>query len=163
MKSHPGRPSEWLGARLTLAEALEPVVRDGLPGRRVGDVRTPARAHARIAVEGPQAHAHLCGVLGVAAEEVRPALPAKALLETAVRRAPGFHQLLSLQQPEGPAVDPRLCRRSRPRASLAASAVAVPRSRRRLGELEADASAQAASRHRGIGHGIYLSITDSGC
>jgi hypothetical protein len=56
------------------------------------------------------------------------------------------HQLLALQQPEGAAVDPRLRRRPRPGATLAAGTVAVARSTRRFGELEADPAAQASAR-----------------
>jgi hypothetical protein len=104
-----------------------------------------ARAHARIAVEGPQANAHLREVIGVAAEEMRSAFAAEALLEAAVRVAPGLHQVFSLQQLQGASVDPRLCRSGRAGAPLAAGAVAVVSHASRLGELETDAAAQAAA------------------
>src|SRR5918995_273576 len=77
-----------LEMRRALGEALEPVVRDRLPGRRGGHVRTPAGTDARIAVEGAQAHAHLRRLVGIAAEEGRTAFAAEALLEAAVRMAP---------------------------------------------------------------------------
>src|SRR5215207_3307591 len=83
-----------LEARLSFGEALEPIVRDRLPRRCVGDICAPARSHARIAVERPHPHAHLRRVFRVAAEEVRPAFAAEALLEAAVGMAPGLHQLL---------------------------------------------------------------------
>jgi hypothetical protein len=94
----------------------------------------------------PHAHAHLRGFVGVAAEEVRPAFAAEAFLKTALRMTPGLDQVLPPQEPEGAAIDPRLCRRGRPSAALAASAVTVARGRRRLGELETDAATQAAAR-----------------
>ena len=64
-------------ARLRLVVALEPVVGDRLPLRGVGDEGAPARPHSGITVEGAHAHAHLGGVVGVAAEEVRPHSPQK--------------------------------------------------------------------------------------
>jgi hypothetical protein len=76
---------------------------------------TPKRAPpARRAAANSQLlpDAFLGGVVGVAAEEVRPAFAAEALL-------------LSLQQPERAAVDPCLCRGGPPGTALAASAVTV--------------------------------------
>jgi hypothetical protein len=133
-----------LEARLSLVEALEPVLGNRLPASRIGDEGSPARTHAWIAVESPHAHAHLRQIIGVATEQVRPALAAKALLEPAVWMTPRLHEVLSLKQPERGAVDPRLCRRGCARAPLAASAVAVPSGPRRLGQLEAHTAAQAA-------------------
>src|SRR5919197_5449606 len=71
--------------RLSLGVSLQAVVRNGLPGSGVGDVGAPARPHTGIAVEGPHAHAHLRRIVRVAAEQLRPALAAKALLEAALR------------------------------------------------------------------------------
>src|SRR3989442_2854460 len=95
--AHPRRWSCALEPSLSLGKALKTIVGDGLPRRRVGDVSPPARAHARIAVKRPHAHAHLCGVVGIAAEEVRPAFAAEALLESAVGMAPSLDQVLALQ------------------------------------------------------------------
>ena len=123
-----------LKPRLSLREALKPIVRNGLPAGRVGDVRTPAGPHARIAVKGPIRTLICVGFLGVTAEEACPAFVAKALLETAIGMAPSLDELFPLQQREGAAIDPRLCRRSRSGATLAASTVAVAREPRRLSE-----------------------------
>lgn len=107
-----------LKPRLSLREALKPIVRNGLPAGRVGDVRTPAGPHARIAVKGPIRTLICVGFLGVTAEEACPAFVAKALLETAVGMAPSLDELVPPQQSEGAAIDRRLCRRSRSGATL---------------------------------------------
>src|SRR5215211_7607498 len=133
--------------RLRLSEALEPVIGDGLPRRRVGNECAPARPHAGIAVERPHADAHLRWVIGIAAEQVRAALAAEAFLESAVGMAPSSDEFLSLQQPEGATVDQGLSRSSCSGAALAASAVAVARGWRGLGELKTDAAAQATPGH----------------
>src|SRR5205823_3400299 len=94
----------------------------------------------------------ICVVLGVAAEQVRSAFAAEALLKAAVCVAPDLHELPALEQSQRAAVDPRLSRGGRARAALAASAMAVAGSGRRLGELEAHAAAQTASGERRLAH-----------
>jgi hypothetical protein len=76
----------WLGLR----KALQPVVGDRLPRGGVGDICTPTRAHAWIPVEGAQSHTHLHWILGVAAEEMRAAPTAEALLVSSVWMAPSL-------------------------------------------------------------------------
>src|ERR671914_653625 len=147
----PGRATR-LEPRLPFVEPLQPVVRYRLPRRRVGHVRAPARSHARVAVEGAQAHAHLPRVVGVACEQLRPAFPAEPLLEAALRVAPGLHELLAPHEAERSPVDPRLRRHSRAGPPLAARAVAVARGARGLGELEPDTAAEAAA---GEGRGSH--------
>ena len=83
---------------------------------------------------------------------MRPAFAAETLLESAVRMAPCLNQILSLQQAECATVDPRLSRDPGAGAALAASAMAVARGLRRLGQLEPDTAAQAPTSHRGISH-----------
>ena len=151
-----------LEPRLALGEPLQPVVRNGLPGRGVRNIGAPARPYAWIAVEGPEAHAHLYRIAGVAAEQVRPALAAEALLKAAVRMAPALHQLGALQQPESAAVDPRLSRRRRSRTTLAAGAVAVTRGRRRLAELKPDPAAQTAACSRRVAHDNKVGTGEDG-
>ena len=85
-----------------MLEALEAVVRDGLPDRGARHVGAPARPHPRVAVEGGQADAHLGGVIRVAAEEMGAALAAEALLEAAVGMSPGLDELLALDEAERP-------------------------------------------------------------
>jgi hypothetical protein len=148
--------------RSAFGESLEPVVRYRLPRRRISDIGAPARAHPRIAVERPHAHAHLSGVVGVATEQMCSALAAEALLKATVRMPPGFDQLPALQQPEGAAVDPSLRRRPRAGATLAAGAMAVAGSPRRLGQLEANGAAQASARHTEIAHGNSVPHASSG-
>src|SRR5437763_3616306 len=128
--------------------ALQPVVRDRLPGRRVGHERAPARSHAGIAVEGAHADAHLRGVVRIAAEEVGAALAAEALLEAAVRMSPGLDQLLAPYEPERAPVYPRLSRRGPPGATLAAGAVTVAGRAGGLRQLEAHSPAATASGRR---------------
>src|SRR5438067_9437096 len=93
---------------LALGEVLEPVVGNRLPWRGIRHERAPARSHPGVAVEGAHADAHVRRAIGIAAEEVRAALAAEALHEAAVRVAPSLHELLTLKQPEGARVDPRL-------------------------------------------------------
>ena len=57
---------------------------------------------------------HLRRVIGIAAEQVRAAGAAEALLEAAVRVPPGLDQVASLQQAERAPVDARLGRRRVP-------------------------------------------------
>src|SRR5205807_47329 len=146
-------------AGLGLGKALQAVVGDRLPGGGVGDERAEARAHAGIAVEGAHAHAHLRLILGVAAEQMRAALAAEALLEASLGMAPPLHRLLSFEQPQGAAVDPHLRGGCRTGTPLAARAVAVAGFGRRCGQLEADRAAQAASAERRSVHRGCGSIT----
>src|SRR5438105_14714042 len=145
-RSSPGLP------RLGLVEALETVVGDGLPGRGICGERAPAQAHAGIVVEGRHAHAHLEGVAGIAAEQVRAALAAEALLETAFGMAPCLQELLAGHETESRPVDSRLRRGGRAGALLTARAVAVAAFAGGLGQLEAHAAAQTAAAHRGLAH-----------
>src|SRR5688572_16819534 len=65
-------------SRASLVEALQPVVGDRLPVRRIGDVGSEARAHSRVAVEGAQPDAHPRRIVGVAGEDVPAAGAAEA-------------------------------------------------------------------------------------
>jgi hypothetical protein len=47
-------------------------------------------------------------VIRIAAEQMRPALAAEALLKASVGMAPSLNKILSLQYPQGAAVDSRL-------------------------------------------------------
>src|SRR5436190_10582663 len=138
--------------RLALGVVLEPVVRDRLPGRGVGHERAPHRSHTGIAVEGAHSDAHVGRAVWVAAEEVGAALAAEAFLEPAVGMAPALHELLALQQAEGPSVDPSLGGGSAARALLTARAMAIAGLGGRLGELEPHAAAGAAAGEDGLGH-----------
>src|SRR5215216_1318930 len=144
--------SEVPGARRALVVARESVVRDRLPGRGVGDELARGRPHGWIAVERAEADANLRRIVRVAAEQLAAALAAEELLEAAVRVPPGLHELLSLHHPQRAAVDPGVRRGRGAGAALAARAVTVARLLRRLRQLEANAAAQAASRHRWLGH-----------
>src|SRR3954471_10422480 len=99
------------------------VIRDRLPGCRVGREGPPARADPWVAVEGPHPDAHLPSVVWIAAEEVRSAFAAEALLEATLGVTPGLHELLPLCERERPAVDPSLSRGPGAGAALAAGAV----------------------------------------
>lgn len=138
--------------RLGLAEALEPVLGDGLPRRRIGDERAPARPDAGIAIESAESHAHLRGVIGIAAEEVRSALPAEQLLVSSLWMAPSRHQLLALYELQGAPVDPCLRRARGAGPPLAASAMTVTSGQRGSPQGKANAAAQTASAQHALGH-----------
>src|SRR5438105_3702889 len=149
---HVTPPASPLGARLGLREALKSIVGNRLPGDRVGDVCPPARAHPRIAVERPHADAHLGRIVRIAAEQMRAALAAEALLEPAIGMPPRLHQIASPQQAKCAAIDSCLRRRRGAGAPLAAGAVAVAGGRGGLAQLEADTAAQTAAGERGAWH-----------
>src|SRR5512133_137575 len=132
------------GSPASLGKALEPVVGDRLPRRRVRHELPPARPHAGVAVERAEAHAHARAV-GVATEQLGPAFAAEALLPAAVRVTPARDELLPLEQGEGAAVDLRLHGRRGACAALAAGAVAVARGGGLLGTLDAHATAEATA------------------
>src|SRR5712664_860801 len=79
--------------------AGDAVVRQGLPGRRVGDVRVVLRPDPGVAVERAEADRDLRAVGPRAAEDARAAEGAEGLRGAALR-IPGADQLLPLQQPE---------------------------------------------------------------
>src|SRR5215208_5034274 len=136
----------------------QPVVRNRLPRRRVGDELPGRGPDSRIAVEGTEPDALDLGVILALAPQVAAALRAEDLREPVIGRIPGAEQLLPGEDRErrrGHAAR-RRCRR--PRALLAASAVAVAGRDERLAHFEPHAAAQAATgqwRSR-ISHGVTL-------
>jgi hypothetical protein len=79
------RPEEGFRSARPLVEPGQSVVRDRLPGRRIGDELTELRTDSGIAVEGAEADAHDLGVVRVAAPELRTALRAELLREPGLR------------------------------------------------------------------------------
>src|SRR5215216_339309 len=80
----------------------EPVLRDGLPRRRVLDELPVLRPNARIAVERPEADARRLAPAGRPAEERGPALRTEPLVKP-VRGLEPLHALLALEDPDRPA------------------------------------------------------------
>src|SRR5215212_9938084 len=144
-REHRHRLSSELGPALRIP--WEPVLRDGLPRRRVLDELPVLRPNPRIAVERPEADARRLAPARRPAEERGSALRAEPLVE-AVRGLEPLHALLPLEDPDGTRREPRLGRGRRSRPPLAARAVAVRRGQR-LRHLEAHAAAEAASGERG--------------
>src|SRR5690348_11333724 len=89
--SPPYRTGRDALVRAALREALQAVVRDRLPGCRVGDVLPVLRPDSGIAVECPEPDAHRPR-LRVAAPE-RAATGAAEALGPAVRRRPLAYQV----------------------------------------------------------------------
>src|SRR3954470_13610181 len=127
-----------------LVEAVEPVVRQLFPWRRVGDVLVRGRTDAGISIDHSHAHAGDLAERGIAREQRRAARTAEELLEAALRR-PGAHVALALGH--APRARLEACRRLRPApgAVLAARAVAVDGDIWRLVGLEANSAAAAAA------------------
>src|SRR4029453_9511289 len=135
--------------RWPLRVAREAVVRDRLPLGGVGGELTIRGPDARVVIE--EAHTDGCDLAGVRidAPECRAAGGAEGLRET-VGRLVGADELLA-GDADRAGHDARLRGRRGSRALLAAGAVAVARRDRRLGELEANPSAEAAT-GQGLGH-----------
>src|SRR5207253_3133292 len=100
-----------------------------------------------------EADAHDVRIVRAPAPERRAADGAEVLREAAVAGVVAADELLAGQHAKRSGRDPRLRRGGRARAPLAARAVAVAGRDERLGHLEADASAQAATGQRQLGHG----------
>src|SRR6187551_1244756 len=98
MPQPPCKGKLGLLAGRALVVAREPVVRDLLPARRIGDELPVLRADARVAVESAEADADHLGVVRVAAPELRSALRAELLREAAVG-LPGADELLAGDEP----------------------------------------------------------------
>jgi len=73
-------PSVARSGGRALRVARQPVVRDLLPGRGVGNELPEFGPHPRVAIEGPQSHPRLGVVGGIAGENRRAALAAEPLL-----------------------------------------------------------------------------------
>src|SRR5688500_4097862 len=104
--------------------AGQAVVRDGLPGRRIGDVLAVRGPDAGVGVEGANADADRVVVVGVAAEEGRAASRAEGLLEAVGGRVDG-DELLSAHDLERAGRGAGAHRGGAAGAALAAGAVAV--------------------------------------
>jgi len=130
-----------------LGKARQAVVGNRLPRRRVRDELPHRRTDARVLVERPHADPDRLGVRRSGAEQRRPALPAEPLLAAVLRR-PDAQLVLARDDPERVRRRMRLRRGGRTAPPLAALAVAVARSNKRLGDLLADCAAVAAARER---------------
>src|SRR4051794_15042304 len=132
--------------------ALEPVVGDRLPGRRVAHELPVARAHARVAVDRAEPHAARLAPACRAAEERRPTLAAEQL-GPALLGIPPLHELLAGGKADAARLEGSVRRRCRAGAVLAARAVAVAGLAERGGDLEAHAAAEAAAGQM-LSHGV---------
>src|SRR4051812_14334131 len=92
--------------RYPLVVARQPIVGERLPGRGVGDVLPRRRAHAGVATDRSEAHAHGLAAPGVADEERRAAGAAEDLRPAALGH-PLAQLLLALRDDDRPGLDQR--------------------------------------------------------
>src|SRR5712691_2590356 len=135
----------------TLGVAGQSVVGDRFPRRGVGHKLTDARPDPRIVVERPHPDADRIGVIGIAAEERRATVAAEPFLAPAVR-LPDPKPVLPRDDPERVGRGVGVRRRGRSAATLAALAVAITGDNERLGHLESDGPAVAATPERDVVH-----------
>src|ERR1700677_1134122 len=128
-----------LGGR-ALRVARQPVVRDLLPGRGVGNELPEFGPHPRVAINGPQSHPRLGVVGGIAGEIRRAALAAEPLL-VPTGWLPGLQRRLPAHDAKRAGHDGCVGRRRGARAPLATRAVAVARAEQRLGHFKANYAA----------------------
>src|SRR5439155_8354824 len=128
-------------------EAVEPVVRERLPGRDGSDEDVRARPRVEGIVDRGRTDTRCLRFGPAATEEVRAAREAERL-GTSPRRPKGLQEILAFENPDRRRRDSSVHRRGAARELLAALAMAVPQRVGCLGHLEPHASAEAAALQR---------------
>ena len=147
----------------TLGVAGQSIVGDRFPRSGVGDKLTDARPDSGIDIEGPHPDRDRIGVTGITSEQRRATVAAEPFLAASVR-LPDAKPVLARNDPKAArcGVHVRRCRRST--TTLTPFAMAVAGNDERLGHLESDGSAVAAT-HKGevIHHQSALLHVAAGC